>query len=249
MNEKKILAAVNGKEITEDTVLKFLNDLGPQMAMQFQSPEGIKRVVDELVNQELIYLDALEDGLDKEEVFIKELDRLKEGLLKQYALNNLLSNITVTEGEILDYYNKNKEDFIKPESVVASHILVDNEEKALDIIKEVNEGLSFEEAAINYSSCPSKEQGGNLGEFTKGQMVPEFETAAFNMKVDTISEPVKTQFGYHIIKLIAKNQESMSTFDEVKGQITEQVLGMKQQDAYLNKTNELKQKYEVVNNM
>ncbi|WP_313757329.1 peptidylprolyl isomerase [Tissierella sp.] len=249
MSEKRVLAVVNGKEITEDTVLKFLNDLGPQMAMQFQSPEGIKRVVDELVSQELIYLNALEDGLDKEENFTKELERLKEGLLKQYALNNILSKVTVTEGEILEFYNKNKENFKKPESVVASHILVDNEDKAKDIINEINNGLSFEEAAQNYSSCPSKERGGDLGEFTKGQMVPEFETAAFNMEVDTISEPVKTQFGYHIIKLLAKNKESLSTFDEIKSQITQQVLGVKQQEAYINKTNELKQKYEVIKNM
>lgn len=249
MSEKRVLAVVNGKEITEDTVLRFLNDLGPQIAMQFQSPDGMKRVVDELINQEVIYLNALENGLDKEEDFTKELERLKEGLLKQYAFNNILSNITVTEGEILEFYNKNKESFKKPESVIASHILVDSEEKAKDIIKEINEGLSFEEAAKNHSSCPSKEQGGNLGEFTKGQMVPEFESAAFNMEVNDISEPVKTQFGYHIIKLTAKNKESTSSFDEIKGQITQQVLGMKQQEAYLNKTNELKQKYEVVNNM
>lgn len=249
MVESRILAVVNGKEITEDTVLKFLNDLGPQMAMQFQSPEGIKRVVDELINQELIYLDALENELDKEEAFTKELERFKEGLLKQYALNNILFRITVTEGEILDFYNKNKQNFQKPESVIASHILVDSEEKAKDIIKEINEGLSFEEAAKKYSSCPSKEQGGNLGEFTKGQMVPEFELAAFNMEVNNISNPVKTQFGYHIIKLTAKNKESLSAFDEIKGQITQQVLGMKQQEAYLNKTNELKQKYEVINKM
>ncbi|TCU71563.1 peptidyl-prolyl cis-trans isomerase C [Tissierella praeacuta] len=249
MSERRVLAVVNGKEITEDTVLKFLNDLGPQMTMQFQSPEGIKRVVDELVNQELIYLNALENELDKEEGFTKELERLKEGLLKQYALNNILSEVTVTEGEILEFYNKNKENFKKPETVIASHILVDNEDKAKDIINEINNGLSFEEAAQSYSSCPSKERGGNLGEFTKGQMVPEFETAAFNMEVDTISEPVKTQFGYHIIKLLAKNKESLSTFDEIKKEITQQVLGMKQQQVYLDKTNQLKQKYEVVNNM
>ena len=65
MKENKVLAVVNGKEISEDTVLRFLNDLGPQMAMQFQSPEGIKRVVDELVNQEIIYLDALENEIGR----------------------------------------------------------------------------------------------------------------------------------------------------------------------------------------
>lgn len=249
MRENKVLAVVNGKEISEDTVLKFLNDLGPQMAMQFQSPEGIKRVVDELINQEVLYLEALEKGLDKEEAFVTELEKVKEGLVKQYALNNLLTNISASEDELLNFYNENKEKFQKPESVVASHILIDTEDKANDIIKEINEGLAFEDAAKKYSSCPSKEQGGNLGEFTKGQMVPEFEEAAFSMELNTISDPVKTQFGYHIIKLISKNEEALSTFDEVKDQLNQQVLGMKQQEAYLNKTNELKQKYKVENHM
>lgn len=249
MRENKVLAVVNGKEISENTVLKFLNDLGPQMAMQFQSPEGIKRVVDELINQEVLYLEALEKGLDKEEAFVTELEKVKEGLVKQYALNNLLINISASEDEILNFYNENKEKFQKPESVVASHILIDTEDKANDIIKEINEGLAFEDAAQKYSSCPSKEQGGNLGEFTKGQMVPEFEEAAFSMELNTISDPVKTQFGYHIIKLMSKNEEALSTFDEVKDQLNQQVLGMKQQEAYLNKTNELKQKYEVENHM
>lgn len=249
MRENKVLAVVNGKEISEDTVLKFLNDLGPQMAMQFQSPEGIKRVVDELINQEVLYLEALEKGLDKEEAFVTELEKVKEGLVKQYALNNLLTNISASEDELLNFYNENKEKFQKPESVVASHILIDTEDKANDIIKEINEGLAFENAAQKYSSCPSKEQGGNLGEFTKGQMVPEFEEAAFSMELNTISDPVKTQFGYHIIKLISKNEEALSTFDEVKDQLNQQVLGMKQQEAYLNKTNELKQKYKVENHM
>lgn len=249
MRENKVLAVVNGKEISEDTVLKFLNDLGPQMAMQFQSPEGIKRVVDELINQEVLYLEALEKGLDKEEAFVTELEKVKEGLVKQYALNNLLTNISASEDELLNFYNENKEKLQKPESVVASHILIDTEDKANDIIKEINEGLAFEDAAKKYSSCPSKEQGGNLGEFTKGQMVPEFEEAAFSMELNTTSDPVKTQFGYHIIKLISKNEEALSTFDEVKDQLNQQVLGMKQQEAYLNKTNELKQKYKVENHM
>lgn len=249
MNEKKLLASINGKEITQETVLKFLNDLGPQMAMQFQSPEGIKKVVDELINQEMLYLEAIENELDKEEIFLKELDRLKEGLVKQFALNNLLSTVTATDEEVENFYNENKEKFVKPESVEASHILIDNEDKAKDILVEINEGLSFEEAAMKYSSCPSKEQGGNLGEFSRGQMVPEFEDAAFSMDIDSISEPVKSQFGYHIIKLVAKNEEAISTFDDIKDELTQQVIGNKQQEIYMAKTNELREKYDVVTHM
>lgn len=249
MSESRVLAVVQGKEITEEIVLRFLNDLGPQMAMQFQSPEGMKRVVDELVNQEIIYLDAKEKEMEKEEEYIKELDRLKEGLMKQYAVNKLLKDIKVTEDEVEKYYNDNKDRFKKPESIVASHILVEDEEKANNIVKEINEGLSFEDAALKYSTCPSKDQGGNLGEFTRGQMVLEFDQAAFDMEVGPISEPVKTNFGYHIIKVSAKNESSLSSFDEVKDQLTQQLLGIKQQEFYLTKTDELKQKYDVVVNM
>ena len=82
MNKSKVLATVNGKEITEDIVLKFLNDLGPQVAMQFQSPEGMKKVVEELINQEVLYLDAIEQKLDEEEAFNQQLEILKEELVK-----------------------------------------------------------------------------------------------------------------------------------------------------------------------
>ena len=249
MSENKVLASVEGKEITQEVVMKFLNDLGPQMAMQFQSPEGMKRVVDELVNQEILYLDAVDKKMDEDADFLKELDRLKEGLLKQYAVNKLLMDSKVTEDEVKTYFNENKEMFKKPESVEASHILVDSEEKANDIIKEINDGLSFEDAASKYSSCQSREQGGNLGEFGRGQMVPEFDKAAFEMEVDLVSEPVKSQFGYHIIKVTAKNEEGEGSFDEVKEQLSQQLLGMKQQEIYLKETNKLKEKYKVINNM
>lgn len=245
----KVLASVNGKEITQDIVMKFLNDLGPQTAMQFQSPEGMKKVVDELINQEVLYLDAIEKNLGEEEEFKVELERLKEGLIKQYAVNKLLSGITVEDEEVKKFYQENKEQFKNPESARASHILVDSEEGAKEALKEIENGMSFEDAAKKYSSCPSKDQGGDLGEFTRGKMIPEFEEAAFAMEVDTISQPVKTQFGYHVIKLVEKKQESQSSFEEVKEQISQQLIAMNQQQAYLNKTNELRENYDVVNNM
>lgn len=249
MTENKVLASVEGKEITQDLVMKFLNDLGPEMAMQFQSPEGMKRVVDELVNQEIIYLDAIDKKMEEDKDFAKELERLKEGLLKQYAVNKLLKDVSITEEDVKANYNENKEMFKKAETLEASHILVENEEKANDVIKEMKDGLSFEDAATKYSSCQSKVDGGRLGEFGRGQMVPEFDEAVFKMEVDTISEPVKTQFGYHIINLTAKNEEGVSSFDEVKEDLHRHLLGVKQQEVYLAETNKLKEKYKVVNNM
>lgn len=84
--------------------------------------------------------------------------------------------------------------------ICASHILVEHEHEAQDVLKKLKEGKSFEELAKQFSKCPSGEEGGSLGSFGKGQMVKAFETAAFGLKVGEISPPVKTQFGYHIIK-------------------------------------------------
>lgn len=247
--DKKVLASVNGKEITQGAVMQFLNDLGPQTAMQFQSPEGIKKVVEELINQEVLYLDAKENKMDEEEEFKEQLVKFQEGLLKQYAVNKVLSQVQAEEDEMKAYFEERKERFQKPASIDSSHILVDSEEKAKEIIEEINAGKSFEDAAKEYSTCPSKDQGGKLGESTRGKMVEEFEDVAFEMEKGEMSDVVETQFGYHIIKLHDKSEASLSTFEEVKDHVRAEVLAEKQKDAYLAKTDSLRNKYEVTNHM
>lgn len=245
MTGNKVVAKVNGEEITEQDVMQFLNDVGPQVAMQFQSPEGMEKVIDELVNQQLLYSQAKEDKLDETDEFKVLEEETKKNLLKNYALNNLIADVDVTEEEIKKHYDENKALYQKPESAKAKHILVETEEEAKEALKEIEEGLSFGDVAKKYSTCPSKEAGGDLGEFTRGKMVPEFEEAAFAMEEGTISDPVKTQFGYHIIELDKKTPAGESSFEEVRNQIHEQLIRLKQQDKYLNKIEELKNKYSV----
>ena len=245
MNETKVLANVNGKEITDEDVHVFLNQLNPQIAAQFRTPEGINKIADELINQELLYLDAIANGLDNEEAFKAELEKVKANILKQYAMNKLILDINSTEEEVTKFYNEHKEHFQTPERVRASHILVKEEEQSKEIANEIKEGLTFEKAAEKYSICPSKEKGGDLGEFGRGQMVPEFEKVAFIIEEGKISEPVKTEFGYHLIKVVNKKESGISPLEEVKDKISQQVIAMKQQERYLNKTEELKNKYKV----
>ena len=245
MKENKVVAVVNGKEINQNDVLKFLNDLGPQVAMQFQSPDGIQKVIDELINQELLYLDAIENNLDKNQDFIEILEETKIAVLKSYSLNKLIAQEDASLEELMDFYESHKSHYNKDETLLASHILIDEFDKAESIIQELNEGLSFEKAAKKYSTCPSKDVGGSLGEFGRGQMVPEFEEAAFSMEEGSISTPVKTQFGYHIIKLDERKPEGRKTFDQVRDEVYRQVVGLKQQNKYLDKVNELKDKYKV----
>lgn len=244
MSETKVVAIVEGKEITEADVLNFLNEIGPEVAMQFQSPEGIKKIVEEMVNQELLLLDAKANKFNEEEEFRTVMARTEDNLLKSYAFQKAIGTETVSDEEVENYFNTFKSSFAQ-DSADASHILVDSEEKANEILAEIKEGLDFAEAAQKYSSCPSKEAGGRLGNFSRGMMVPEFEEAAFNMEVGAISEPVKTQFGYHIIKLEGKTSADGVKLEDVLADVKSEALRIKQQNVYAAKIEALKNAYKV----
>ena len=245
MENNKVLATVGSREITQADVNSLVRSLNPQSAAQFQSEEGQKQLLDELINQELFYLDALDNKMDEDENYLKELERVKVTFLKQFAIGQVLGNLKITNEEVENYFKENAAQFISPKQIQASHILVEKQEDAENIIKELNDGLSFEEAAKKYSICPSKEKDGDLGFFSKGQMVPEFEKAAFNMEHNIISKPVKSQFGYHIIKVTGEKNEKAMTLEEVKPEIEKQLLGQKQQKVYLENIEKMKKNHKI----
>ncbi len=240
-----VLATVGGMPITEEEINEFLQGLGPR-GQAYNNPEGKKAILGQLVANKLLLLDARRNLYEAEPAFKAELAKLRDNLLISYAADKAVANATVSDKDAEDYYNQNKERFMTEESVNASHILVDSEEKALEILAKIKAGeISFEEAAEN-SSCPSKANGGNLGDFGRGQMVPEFDVAVFAMEVGEISDaPVKTQFGYHLIKLNAKNPAEEMPFAEIAPEIKNALLQEKQRAAYESKINQLKILYPV----
>lgn len=244
--ENKVLASVDGMDIHESDVDAYLKSMNPQMAMQFQGEEGKKHVLDELIRQELLLKDALDNKMDEEEEFKKVFEDTKRSLLKSYNFSKAIEGVEVSDDETKAFYDENKQFFKKPESVHAAHILVDNEDKAKEIAQKLDEGADFEELAKEHSTCPSSERGGDLGSFGRGQMVPEFDEKVFAMKDGTISEPVKTQFGYHIIKRIGSEPEVVRDYDDVKSEINMEITRRKQQEKYLEKVNGLEKKYNVV---
>lgn len=241
-----ILANVGGMPITDEDVNEFLRELGPR-AQSYMNPEGRKVVLNQLVASKLLLLDARRNLLEAEPEFKAQLARLKESLLTSYATEKVISSVSVSDKDAEEYYNKNKEQFVTGETVNASHILVDSEEKANEILAKINAGeISFEDAAAEYSSCPSKAKGGNLGDFGRGQMVPEFDTAVFEMAEGEItSTPVKTQFGYHLIKLNSKKESEEMPFESIASEIKEALLAEKRRSAYESKINQLKILYPV----
>ncbi|MBE6623570.1 MAG: hypothetical protein E7621_05235 [Ruminococcaceae bacterium] len=162
-------------------------------------------------------------------------------MLANFAIAKAVESVKVTDEEAKAFFEENKSELMSGETVNASHILVATEEEANEILAKINAGeISFEDAARAHSSCPSSEQGGNLGEFGRGQMVPEFDSACFEMAVGEIRGPVKTQFGFHLIKLNAKNEAKPIEFSEIADQIKQKLMSDKQQAAYRSKINQLK---------
>ena len=243
---EKTLATVGGIAITDRDVNEFIAGLG-QRGMAYNTPEGRRAVLNQIIGNKLLLLDAKRNLIEAEPAFREQLNRLKDNLLISYAGEKLLSAVNVTEAEVKEYYEAHKSEFKSSETVNASHILVDSEEKAVAIYGEISSGAkSFEDAAMEYSSCPSKESGGNLGDFGRGQMVPEFDTAVFSMEVGEItSTPVKTQFGYHLIKLNSKGEAKEMSYDEIKDELRSGLLGEKRHKAYESKINQLKIMYPV----
>lgn len=193
------------------------------------------------------------DMTEKEvEIFTRE-DMVIGNLIE----TKIVANTKVTDDEARKFYNDNKDKFRREESVRASHILVGADqnaspedkkkarEKAAALLKQLKGGADFAELAKKESSCPSSAQGGDLGVFGKGQMVPEFEKAAFGLKPGEMSDVVETQFGYHIIKLAEKKDAETVPFEEAKGRITQFLTQQKVQKGIGDYVEELKKKGKV----
>lgn len=241
----KVLSRFAGREITDEDLKRIMSSIPQESRRNFSTKEGKKRLLDEIIVRELMFLDAKEKGYDKEDAYLNHVEEAKKEILTQYTVNKLLSTIKIDEEELKSYYDTNKGQFSNPPEVKASHILLKDKDLANDVLKKVQDGMDFVEAAKEYSECPSEQTGGDLGFFSRGKMVQEFEDVAFAMEVGQVSDVVQTQFGYHIIKLTDKKDSSEKPFDEVKPQIQQMLLRKKQQEKYVSVGQELKKDVEI----
>ncbi len=238
--ENKVLAAVGGVNITEEDVSEAIIAMG-QRGQSLNNPQGRAMVLEQLINRKLLLAGARKELLEFDPEFKKQLNIMKEELLTKFAISRAIENVKVTDEETKKFYDENPAAFVSGNTVTASHILVDSEDKAAQIKTEIDAGkITFADAAKQYSSCPSKENGGELGAFGQGQMVKEFETAAFTAEIGTVTAPIQTQFGWHLILVTDRSESSVMAFEDVSEQLKEQLLAEKQQKAYASKINQLK---------
>ena len=194
---------------------------------------------------------SLEDFKNTMEQYGRNFEEVKEDVHKALSRNKFMEaqwagKIDVTEEEAKKYYDENKKRFDVPEQVRASHILVQYElgqpgadpneakakakAKAQELLQQIKDGADFAELAKAHSACPSAPKGGDLGFFSKGDTTPQFEKAAFELKIDQISDIVETEYGCHIIKVTDHKDASVVSFDQAKDDIIKQLTEKKQSE-------------------
>jgi foldase protein PrsA len=172
-------------------------------------------------------------------------DDLKEIVVNNFKIQQLYTQVTadvkVTDEDVSKYYEEHKSEFNMPEQVKASHILVKEEDLANELKERLEKGEDFAELAKEYSTDGSSAAGGDLGYFPTGRMVPEFDQAAFSTPVGELSPVVKTQFGYHIIKVEDKKPAHTLSLDEVKAFLVMQLENQQKDEQFLAYIEQLKE--------
>ncbi len=220
--EAKVLAKVNGVEITDDDLKIALDDLGPGIPHQLEGKARDSYVLDFLIDEQLVVQQAQADKLAETPDFAKKLAYLRDKALMETLLGNV-AKTAATDAAIKATYDEAAK-AQKPETEYhAHHILVPTEEEAKKALARVKGGEDFSKVAGEVSKDPGS-KGGDLGWFTKDRMVPEFGEAASKMKPGELSEPVKTQFGWHIIKLDETRPKTFPPLDQIKDQVARYVV-------------------------
>ncbi len=226
--QPKVLATINGKPITDDDLKLAMEDLGASLPAQLKGKARETYLLDYLIDGQLVVQKATADKLDKTPDFTAKLAYLHDKALMEVLLADV-ATAAATDEALHKTYDEAAAGQ-KPETEVhARHILVATDADAQAALKRIKAGEDFAKVAKEVSKDPGSE-GGDLGWFTKDRMVPEFADAAFTLEPGQISDPVKSQFGWHIIKLEGKRQKSFPPFDEVKEQIVRYVVQKAQSD-------------------
>ncbi|MFZ0496317.1 MAG: peptidylprolyl isomerase [Methylocella sp.] len=218
----KVLATVNGKQITDDDVKIAADDLRGSLPPQLEGKARDSYLLDFLIDGELVAQKALAEKADQTPEFAKKLAYYREKLLMESVLEQV-AKTAATDAAIKATYDEAAK-AQKPETEIhARHILVATEDEAKAALKRLMGGDDFA-TIVKEVSKDSGSEGGDLGWRTKAELVPEFADAAFKLEVGQVSDPVKSPFGWHIIEVMDKRQKTFPPFDQVKDQVTRYVV-------------------------
>lgn len=230
-DESPVVAKVGSKRYTVNDLNNRIDQLNPQMKVLFEKKENKVRLLDQMIDEQILYQLAQKDGVQRDKLFRESLNDLKRQTLINYFIQKKVDdNVVVSDDDVAEAYKANGAQFSAHESRNLSHILVQTKQQANVVLNKINQGTSFESLAQQYSTDSSKSQGGQLGWFRKEQLVPEFANVAYKLtKNRPISGAVKTQFGYHVIRLNDVRQVPKQSLDAVSSTLRDNLLEQKKQ--------------------
>jgi len=252
----ELLQGAEGEQMKEDLKHRILDQLiDMELVLQEADKRNIKvsdKEIDDKIKDLMLQFGieddkALQESLKQQNMTMAQL---KKEIADRVKIEKLGEEVTkglkVTDKEIEEYYNKNKERYKTEDQVLASHILVQDEEEAKRILKEIKDGADFAKLAKENSIDPgSKDNGGQMDWADKDKFVPEFAEASWKLEPGQISDPVKTSYGYHIIKLGDKRPANQRQLAEVKDDIEGQILNEKKREAFVKWLEDTKKKADI----
>ena len=221
-DDDPVVAVVNGQKILRSDI-EVAQQLLPRKYQSVPIEQMFPTLVDSIIDTKLAATDARTQKLHEVPFFRTRINRIEEQLLQRIVLQQEMSR--EIKGDVLDErYEKMVERLKRKEEIHARHILLKSEEEARTAIEELDKGADFAALAMKKSTGPSGPKGGDLGFFGKGQMVPEFEKAAFDIENGKYSsEPVKTDFGYHVIKVERRRKAKVPGYESVVEKLRDEI--------------------------
>lgn len=243
-----VIIEVGDVKLTDEDVKEELAALPPQLQPYVSTKEGKKEFLESLVKRELLYQEAKAKGIENSEKVKKDLEKIKKRVLVDAFLReSIKTDVNVDEKVLKEYFKKNVNKFAEPVKIHTKHILVKEKKLADEIADKLKKDpTSFEKLAAEYSVDSSGKNGGDIGAHEKGTLVPEYEAAMEKLKKPgEISPVVKSQFGYHIIKLVGREESKAPKFEDIKDEVQEEYLRNNQKNLFENIVSDLKKKYNV----
>ncbi|MBU4602644.1 peptidyl-prolyl cis-trans isomerase, partial [bacterium] len=232
--------------VGQTITLGEFNQLWEEVPEEYKLQLDKSMVLDQVISEKLLIQEAKNMGLEEDNDVLEQIKKMTEQILVQVLIEReILDKVNVNDEEVSEYYEQNKGSFTEKEQIHLYNILLESEEEAQAILEQLKAGGDFSEIAKEKSTGPSAAQGGDLGFLTKGTVIPEIEEVVFALEVEELSEVVKTDFGFHILKITEKKPETVKALEEVKEEIIQTLLPTKQKEAFDNLLEELKGKVEI----
>ncbi len=210
-----VLAIIDNEEIKRQDILELLNAM-PEQMRQIPLEQLFPMALEQLINNKVVSKKASNAGLDNNEFVKEQLKQAKEQIIRTKFLEDAVK-AEISDERLKAEYEEYVANFEEVEEVKVAHILVDDEKLAKNLIAKLKKGDDFAALALDNSTDGSAQNGGDLGYFTKKEVVPEFAAAAFSIKVGEYTKsPVKSDFGYHIIKVDDKRNRPAAKFEQAK---------------------------------